>query len=54
MLIPEYSIELLNKNKKIVSKIENLNKINKTKIKTKEVKKKPFKEKKNLKLMQNI
>jgi ribonuclease E len=54
MLIPEYSIELLNKNKKIVSKIENLNKINKTKIKTKEVKKKPFKEKKNLKLKKNI
>ncbi len=54
MLIPEYSIELLNKNKKIVSKIENLNTIDKTKIKTKEVKKKPFKEKKNLKSKKNI
>ena len=54
MLIPEYSIELLNKNKKIVSKIENFNTIDKTKIKTKEVKKKPFKEKKNLKSKKNI
>ena len=54
MLIPEYSIELLNKNKKIVSKIENFNRIDKTKIKTKEVKKKPFKEKKNLKSKKNI
>ena len=48
-LIPEYSIELLNKNKKIVSRIENLNKIEISKIKVKDIKKKSNKEKKGLK-----
>ena len=46
LLIPEYSIELLNKNKKIVSKIENLSKIEKAKVEIKDSKKKSFKDKK--------
>ncbi len=57
LLIPEYSIELLNKNKKIVNKVENLNKIEKFKNKTKENKIKSFKnqkDKKSLKSKKNI
>ena len=46
LLIPEYSIELLNKNKKIVKKIENINKIEKLEIKTKEHSSKTFKDEK--------
>ncbi len=56
LLIPEYSIELLNKNKKIVNKIENINKIKKSKYEERENKKKSFKnqkEKKPLKLKKN-
>ena len=56
LLIPEYNIELLNKNKKIVKKIENINKIEKFKNKEKENKKKSFKnqkEEKSLKPKKN-
>ncbi len=56
LLIPEYSIELLNKNKKIVNKIENINKIKKSKYEERENKKRSFKnqkEKKPLKLKKN-
>jgi len=56
LLIPEYNIELLNKNKKVVNKIENINKIEKFKNKEKEDKKKSFKnqkEEKSLKQKKN-
>ena len=32
LILPEYKIQLLNKNKKIVNKIENINKIDNTRI----------------------
>ena len=58
LLIPEYNIELLNKNKKVVNKIENINKIEKfkNKEKEKEDEKKSFKnqkEEKSLKQKKN-
>ncbi len=50
LLIPEYSIELLNKNKKVVNKFENINKIEKLKSKDKEYKNKPIKNQKEKKV----
>ena len=56
LLIPEYSIELLNKNKKVVNKIENISKNEKLKNEEKENKKKSFKDqkgKKSIKVKKN-